>query len=201
MAYVTNDPVFPSWYNPAATATNTSTNGTPYADLASSVNQFMTSQAQAPYIQNLPNYMQSVAQRSANTGQMLKGEVPTDVVNQIMQQAAERGIAGGAPSSQNSNAAYLRALGLNSLQMMQQGSQQFSQEIADTPVPELWNPMSLVVPQTLAAQEQAAAQQGMNQAWALQNRASRPQPRPIDWSRYHMWNGRLVANKSGSDIG
>jgi hypothetical protein len=43
---------------------------------------------------------------------------------------------------------------------MGQGSQQLSQAIADTPTPELWNPMSLVVPQTLAREGQAAAAAG-----------------------------------------
>lgn len=133
----------------------------PYEDLASGVNQFMTGQAMAPYLANLPNFAANMGKRSENTTQMLEGQVPQDVIQQIAQQAAERGISGGAPSSPNSGAAYLRALGLNSLQMQQQGAQQFSQEIADTPVPEIWNPMSLAVPMMLGQQEQNAARQGV----------------------------------------
>jgi hypothetical protein len=133
----------------------------PYADLATNVNKFMTGEAIAPYLQNLPGYANMVGQRSENTQQMLEGQLPQDVINQIMQQAAERGIAGGAPSSDSSNAAYLKALGLNSLGMMQQGSQNLSQSIADTPVPELWNPMALHVPVTLGNMELSAARAGM----------------------------------------
>jgi hypothetical protein len=121
-----------------------------------------------------------VAKRSSNTTAELGGQLPQDVVNQIAQQAAERGVSGGAPASPNASAAYLRALGLNSLQMTQQGSQNLSQGIADTPVPELWNPMSLFVPQQLAQQEQSAARAGMNAA----------NPRKTDWAGRPLINGR-----------
>ena len=51
----------------------------------------------------------------------LSGQVPDDVVNQILQRAAERGIATGSPGSPNANAAYLRALGLTSLDLTGKG--------------------------------------------------------------------------------
>jgi hypothetical protein len=121
----------------------------------------MTSQALQPYAANLPGYANMVGQRSENTSQMLRGELPQDVINQISQQSAERGVGGGQAGGPNSNAAYLRALGLNSLDVMGQGSQQLSQSIADTPVPELWNPASLWVPTVLGQQEQAAASAGL----------------------------------------
>lgn len=137
----------------------------------------------APYLANLPGYANAVGQRAENTQSMLEGNVPQDVIQQISQQAAERGIAGGAPASPNSGAAYLRALGLNSLQMMQQGSDQLSKSIADTPVPELFSPMSLYVPETLGKQQQAAATAGMNHAWSLQN-----QPRGKSTQYMGNWN-------------
>jgi len=42
---------------------------------------------------------------------------------------------------------------------MGKGSEQLSQSIADTPVPELWNPMSLYVPTVLAQQQMDAAKE------------------------------------------
>jgi len=120
-------------------------------------NQFMTGQAQAPYLANLPNYAQMIAQRSGNVTQQLRGQLPEDVIRQIAQQSAERGIATGAPGSPNANAAYLRALGLNSLQMQQQGSAELSRSIADTPVPELSNPWAVSVPLFMGQQELNAA--------------------------------------------
>lgn len=139
-----------------------SSSGTvPYGNLASNTNALMTQQAKAPFVSNLPNYEQMVAQRSQNTGAQLRGEVPQDVVNQIIQGAAERGILTGSPGSPNSNAAYLRGLGLTSIGQQQAGSQNLSQSISDTPVPQLFNPSSLFVPEHLGSMELSAAQAGM----------------------------------------
>jgi len=121
-------------------------NNVPFGNAAANTNEFMTGQSVMPYNMNLPGYANMVGQRSENTLDMLKGQIPDDVISQISQQAAERGIAGGVPQSPNANAAYLRALGLTSLDLMGQGSQQLSQSIADTPVPELFNPASLWAP-------------------------------------------------------
>lgn len=129
----------------------------PYGETAGAINRFMNSQALNAYKANLPGYANAVGQRSENTQQMLEGQLPQDVIGQIGQQAAERGIGGGNPGSPNANAAYLRALGLNSLDMMGQGSQQLSQSIADAPIPELFNPASLWVPTVLGQQEAEAA--------------------------------------------
>jgi len=133
----------------------------PNYNLASGINNFMTQQAQNPYLANMPGYSPAVAQRGQVINQQLKGQLPEDVIYQINQAAAQRGVGNGMVGGQNFNAAYLRALGLNSLQMQQQGSQNLTQGIADTPVPQLFNPASLVVPQTLAAQELGAARAGM----------------------------------------
>lgn len=131
--------------------------------LASSVNTFMQGQAEMPFLMNLPNYKAMQGQQSQNILSMLQGDVPTDVINQILQQAAERGIATGSPRGPNANAAYLKALGLTSLDMMGKGSQLFGQAIEQTPRAELWNPMSLYVPERLAKQELSAAKEGAGQ--------------------------------------
>jgi hypothetical protein len=123
-------------------------------------NQFMTGQAQAPYLANLPNYAQMIAQRSGNVTQQLKGQLPEDVIRQLRQQSAELGIATGTPGSPRTNSAYLRALGLNSLQMQQQASGEVSRLIADTPVPELSNPWGVSVPLFMGQQELNAARGG-----------------------------------------
>ena len=131
--------------------------GVPYGKEAADINKFMGNQALLQYSRNLPGYANAVGQRMENTQQMLEGDLPQDVVNQIAQQSAERGVGGGGVSP-NSNAAYLRALGLNSLDMQQQGSANLTAAIADTPVAELWNPASLWVPTVLGQQEAQAAQ-------------------------------------------
>lgn len=152
--------------------------GLPNSALASNVNQFMTGQAILPFLQNLPGYAGMVGQRSQNALSMLKGQIPDDVISQISQGAAERGIMGGTPQSPNANAAYLRSLGLTSLDMQNQGSELLSKSIADTPVPQLWNPMSLYVPQTLAADEAKYAQQGITAGKA----AAKPDPKEYSYA-------------------
>lgn len=141
--------------------TLSSAGSVPYGNLAIGTNALMTQQAKAPFVANLPDYESMVAQRSANTGAQLRGEVPQDVVNQLIQGAAERGILTGSPGSPNSNASYLKALGLTSIGQQQAGSQNLSQSIADTPVPQLFNPSSLFVPEHLAGMELSAAQAGL----------------------------------------
>jgi hypothetical protein len=132
----------------------------PYSDLANQANTFMTGQAAAPYLANLPNYANMVGQNTTNIGAQLKGQLPTDVINQIGQQAAERGVSTGSPGSPNANSAYLRALGLNSQQQMQQGSQNLGTAIQQTPVPQLWNPMSLITGQITSNQALSQARLG-----------------------------------------
>jgi len=148
--------------------------GAPLGDQANKFNQFMTGQAVLPFISNLPNYQQNLAQQSGNTTSMLKGEIPQDVVNQLATQSAERGIGAGVQGSRNSSAALLRALGLTSLDMQQRGSQQFSQQQQDLPTPELFNPASLWSPMMLANQEltQTKAGQAAQKAEADSRAAS-----------------------------
>jgi len=127
--------------------------------VASSVNQFMTGQAQLPFIQNLPGYLGMRAQNSMNILSQLQGDVPTDVINEILQQAAERGIATGGGAGV-AKPAYLKALGLTSLDLMKQGQEGLSKAISDTPVPELWNPADLYTSERLANKQLEIAKAG-----------------------------------------
>lgn len=139
----------------------------PYGDYANKVNAQMTQAVQAPYIANLPGYLANITQRSHNTGAALRGELPQDVINLIGRQAAERGVATGSPGSANSNTAYLAALGLTSLGQQQSGAAQLSQSIQDTPVPQIFNPASIAVPEHLASLELNQAQLGAGSAARL----------------------------------
>lgn len=80
----------------------------------------------AKQYRQLPGYDTSLANIGANIGAETKGQLPADVLAQIQQQAAERGVATGTGGSQNDNAAYLRALGLSSLDMTNLGQKNFN---------------------------------------------------------------------------
>jgi len=90
-------------------------------------------------IKNLPNYLALAGQDSANIGNNLSGVVSPDVLYQLQQQAAERGISMGSPLSDNSNSAYLRALGLTSMQLQQLGHTQLNEAIQRTPIQQTQN--------------------------------------------------------------
>lgn len=87
----------------------------------------------------LPGYGQLLSQGTQNIQSMLRGEVPTDVENQLERKAAERGVSlgygGGSGFGQNQ---FLRNFGLTSLQLTQQGlnsaMQWINQAAARTPV-------------------------------------------------------------------
>src|SRR5512133_3268237 len=57
---------------------------------------------------------------SANISSALGGQLPADVLAQLAQGAAERGVGTGQPGGDQVNSAYLRALGLNSLKLQDQ---------------------------------------------------------------------------------
>lgn len=138
---------------PGTTAGNMGGLGGLYG-LSGSLNQFNIGQAAEPLKAGLPDYTKMVGQSSANIGSMLRGEVPSDVLNEILQTGAERGIMTGMPGSPNSNAAMLRALGLTSLGLQQTGEQELTGAIARTPQAPLFNPAQFLV--TPAQQQEAA---------------------------------------------
>jgi len=89
--------------------------------LGGDVNAFQQEQLLGQYGQAIPGYENLVGKAASNVGSQLAGNIPSDVVNQIVQSAAERGVYTGNIGSPNANAALLRAMGLTSLGMQQSG--------------------------------------------------------------------------------
>lgn len=71
----------------------------------------------------------------------LGGQVPADVENLLRQQGAEANVISG----RDSNAAYLRALGLTSLGQEQAGQQNLSSAVARNPVAPIFDPSSQLI--------------------------------------------------------
>lgn len=114
-------------------------------DLFTGLNTQIAQNAALPYQLNLPQYGAMTGQSSNNILSLLKGQVPADVANQIAQMAAERGVSTGAIGSPNSNAALLRALGLTSLGLQQQGETELSGAVARTPTGKQFDPTTFLV--------------------------------------------------------
>lgn len=73
--------------------------------------------------------------------QQLAGEVPADVRNLLQQQGAESNVVSG----RDTNAAYLRALGLTSLGQEQAGQGNLSAAVARNPVAPIFDPSSQLI--------------------------------------------------------
>lgn len=113
--------------------------------VAGGANAFNQGQLLGQYNMAIPNYSALTQTASGNAMQELQGKVPQDVINLISQQAAERGITTGSPSSPNANAAYLRALGLTSIGQEQTGMSNLDQLVKDAPIAPLFNLASMMV--------------------------------------------------------
>lgn len=154
------DPAYggiPGVPNPAATggaaiAGNLSNLASLYG-MTGSLNRFSAGQAALPFDINLPGYRQMTAASSRNIQSMLSGQVPSDVLRQIEQTAAERGISRGIPGGPNANAAMLRLLGLTSVGQQQAGEAAFTGAMARTPQGPQFNAASFL---TTPEQQQAA---------------------------------------------
>lgn len=154
---------------------------------ASNLNTFNQGQLLGQYNMAIPNYAALTQTASGNAMSALQGQVPQDVINLLTQQGAERGITGGMPGSDNSNAAYLRALGLTSLGQMQTGMQDLHQLSADAPIAPIFNPSSMFVTPDQEQEAQMAANlyaSAPNPAAAAQNAqsiATPPDKSGIPW--------------------
>lgn len=112
------------------------------AGLTRDINAINREGQTAANLARIPGAQGLEQQSSDMIGQELSGQLPSDVLGQIRQQAAERGIMTGSPDSPNATAAYLRALGLNSLEMQQQGQQNLTSAYARNPSAPLFDPTS-----------------------------------------------------------
>jgi len=92
-------------------------------------------------------------QSSANIGNALAGQVDPSTINLLGQQAAERGVSTGSPLGASNNAAYLRALGLTSMDRMNTGQNWLSQATARNPAAPVYGAQDRFL---TAAQEQQA---------------------------------------------
>src|ERR1041384_2145440 len=78
-------------------------------------------------------------QSSANIASALAGEIDPSTLNLLGQQAAERGVMTGSPMGPGSNAEYLRALGLTSLDRMNTGQNWLSAATARNPAAPIYD--------------------------------------------------------------
>lgn len=127
------------------------------SNLSTNTAQLNAQIGQLPYQLNLPNYSGLLGQASGNALSLLGGNVPSDIQRNLIQSAAQRGIATGMPGAPATNASYLQSLGLTGLGLQQQGLQNFGSLMGMTPTGPQFNPASMYVGPEAYQQAQSAA--------------------------------------------
>lgn len=129
--------------------------------LGTGVSNYGENQLTANYNAAIPNYSALATQSSANIGSELKGELPDDVVRQIINQAAERGIATGTSNSPNAGASLLSHFLGTSLDMTNLGERNLSGAVARSPIAQPFD-----ISRMLVNPEQAQEAQMMSNIYA-----------------------------------
>lgn len=136
---------------------------------ASQINQFNQHQLETMLGQAIPGYGQMKQDASKSIDSMLKGEIPTDVSNQVQDSAAARSLAGGYGGSGAHGDLVARDLGLTSLSLTQQGlsnSESWLKTINSIEQPQLWNFTSMfVTPGQVMAQDTSERNSQFQHDW------------------------------------
>jgi len=127
--------------------------------LINEINQAAQQKANAGRI---PGEVGLEQQSSANIGNALAGQVDPSTINLLGQQAAERGVGTGSPMGANSNAAYLRAFGLTSMDRMNTGQNWLSAATARNPAAPVYGAQDRFLTAEQEQQAQLAREQMAN---------------------------------------
>lgn len=144
----------PTTTAPAAIAGNLGTLGSLYG-LSQGTGAASGAGALSNLEQGLPGAAGLLSQASGDVSSELSGSLPADVMAQIAQAGAESGVETGSPGSPASEAAMLKALGLTSLSLEEQGQTDLGKLIGETPTGPQYNPATMQT--TPEAQQSAAA--------------------------------------------
>ena len=124
---------------------NNLASGPDLASLTNLINQLNLQAQQQSNAGRIPGGPALEQQSSTNIGSLLGGNIPQDVITQLAQQAAERGVAMGSPGSDNANSSLLRSLGLTSLDLQQLGQKNLTAALARNPGAPLFDPTSQLI--------------------------------------------------------
>lgn len=125
--------------------------------LAAQINAFNLAQQKAQYEQGFPGYNAAMAQSSADIQAGLAGDVPQSVKNELLQAAAERGVARGTAGAPFNEYDYLRSLGINALSQQAAAQGQLTSALGNIPKVALFNPSQFMVSPEQVQQSRMAA--------------------------------------------
>lgn len=107
--------------------------------LTASINEINQRAQQTANAGRIPGGAGLEGQSSANISSALAGQVDSSTINLLGQQSAERGAMSGSPLGANSNADYLRSLGLTSLDLMNTGQNWLTQATNRNPAAPIYD--------------------------------------------------------------
>jgi len=125
---------------PVATTGGTSTPD--LSSLTAFVNQLNQQGQTSAEAARIPGATALETQSSGNIASELAGQLPPDVVNQLQQAAAERGVAIGSPGSPNVDSNFLLNYLGGSLGLQRQGQSDLSAALARNPTAPIFDPTS-----------------------------------------------------------
>jgi len=153
------------------------------AELAGEINTINRTAQQMANLGRIPGAAGLEAQSSRNIQQQLAGQVPTDVLNMLGTQAAERGVAMGMSGSPAANAAYMRALGLTSIGQQEAGQRSLSAAYARNPAAPIFDVTSQITTPYQKAQLQLQRDQLRQQKDLAQQELALQASRQADAAR------------------
>lgn len=149
-------------------------------ELTSITNTFNQGELRRMLRTAIPNYDALVGKQGEVIGTMLSGQLPADVVSQIQRNSAEKSGAGGYGGSGMGRNLEARDLGLNSLQLTQQGLSAAERWLANTKalsVPGQFDVASMFLTPAQRIQSQSANNAGQfNRDVMAANVAAAPDP-------------------------
>ncbi len=140
--------------------------------LAGATNAFNQSELLKQIRSVIPNFDQLTGQIGKNTASQLQGQLPQDVIDQIYRHSGAVGVANGTGGSQFASNLTPRDLGLNSLQLMQQGFSNANSWLANVrqnATAPLFNPANMFISPAEQIQVTAANNAGQYNSQFLQN--------------------------------
>lgn len=166
-------------------------------DLASNVNQFNQAQLLDALKKAIPNLEQINTQAGQNISDQLAGRLPADVVGMIQRSTAAQNQAAGVSGSGFGRNLTSRDLGLNSLQLMQQGFQNANAWLSNVRANQVapqFDVSSMFVTPAQQIQVTAANNEGQMKSQFLKSQLDAAQsPRSIFGSGIAQFGGSLGA--------
>lgn len=171
-------------------------------DIAAQINAFTTQNLLAQQRTILPGIGKARRQAMANTSALLKGQIPTDVLNNLKRSAASAALKSGTAGSAFGYNFTPESVGLTSLQLQQQGLGNLESMAQVFRAPEAFNYSSLFVTPAMRAENQWRNEQSRFQTdWMRNQLKSMPTQLEQEFMNFSHQFDKLAWSAAGTAAG